>query len=57
VRNFQSERIKVNDASGNPIEKAGVIVWRITDTAKAIFYVADYEQFVSVQSETALRQE
>ncbi|MBV9802707.1 MAG: SPFH domain-containing protein [Solirubrobacterales bacterium] len=55
VRNFQSERIKVNDASGNPIEIAAVIVWRVTDTAKAMFDVADYEQFVTVQSETSLR--
>ena len=55
VRNFQSERIKVNDASGNPIEIAAVVVWRIVDTAKALFDVADYEQFVTVQSETSLR--
>jgi SPFH domain / Band 7 family len=55
VRNFQSERIKVNDASGNPIEIAAVVVWRIVDTAKAAFDVADYEQFVTVQSETSLR--
>jgi regulator of protease activity HflC (stomatin/prohibitin superfamily) len=55
VRNFQSERIKVNDASGNPIEIAAVIVWRVTDTARAAFDVADYEQFVTVQSETSLR--
>lgn len=55
VRNFQSDRIKVNDASGNPIEIAAVIVWRVTDTAKAMFDVADYEQFVTVQSETSLR--
>jgi regulator of protease activity HflC (stomatin/prohibitin superfamily) len=55
VRNFQSERIKVNDASGNPIEIAAVVVWRVTDTAKAVFDVADYEQFVTVQSETSLR--
>ena len=55
VRNFQSDRIKVNDASGNPIEIAAVTVWRVTDTAKALFDVADYEQFVIVQSETALR--
>jgi regulator of protease activity HflC (stomatin/prohibitin superfamily) len=55
VRNFQSERIKVNDASGNPIEIAAVVVWRITDTAKAVFDVADHEQFVTVQSETSLR--
>jgi regulator of protease activity HflC (stomatin/prohibitin superfamily) len=55
VRNFQSERIKVNDASGNPIEIAAVVVWRVTDTARATFDVEDYEQFVVVQSETALR--
>lgn len=55
VRNFQSERIKVNDASGNPIEIAAVVVWRVTDTAKAVFDVEDFEEFVTVQSETALR--
>jgi len=55
VRNFQSERIKVNDASGNPIEIAAVVVWRVTHTAKATFDVEDYEQFVVVQSETAVR--
>jgi regulator of protease activity HflC (stomatin/prohibitin superfamily) len=55
IRNFQSERIKVNDASGNPIEIGAVVVWRITDTAKAVFDVVDYEQFVTVQSETSLR--
>ncbi len=55
VRNFQSERIKVNDASGNPIEIAAVVVWRVIDTAKAEFDVDDYERFVTVQSETSLR--
>ncbi len=55
VRNFQSERIKVNDASGNPIEIAAVVVWRVVDTAKATFDVEDYGQFVVVQSETAVR--
>ena len=55
VRNFQGERIKVNDASGNPIEIAAVVVWRVSDTAKAVFDVEDFEQFVVVQSETALR--
>jgi regulator of protease activity HflC (stomatin/prohibitin superfamily) len=55
VRNFQGERIKVNDASGNPIEVAAVIVWRVTDTAKSVFDVEDFEQFVVVQSETAVR--
>ena len=56
VRSFQTETIKVNDAAGNPIEIAAVVVWRVTDTAKAVFDVDDYEQFVPVQSETALRQ-
>ena len=55
VHNFQSDRIKVNDASGNPIEIAAVVVWRVTDTAKAAFDVENYEQFVVVQSETAVR--
>jgi regulator of protease activity HflC (stomatin/prohibitin superfamily) len=55
VRNFQSDRIKVNDASGNPIEIAAVVVWRVVDTAKAVFDVEDFEQFVVVKSETALR--
>src|SRR6185437_5843962 len=55
VRNFQSDRIKVNDASGNPIEIGAVIVWRVIDSAKAMFDVADHEQFVTVQSETSLR--
>ena len=56
VRNFQSQLMKVNDAAGNPIEIAAVVVWRVTDTARAVFDVDDYEQFVVVQSETALRQ-
>ncbi len=56
VRNLQSEPIKVNDAGGNPIEIAGVLVWRVRDTAKAVFDVEDYEQFVVVQAEAALRQ-
>jgi regulator of protease activity HflC (stomatin/prohibitin superfamily) len=55
VRNFQGERIKVNDASGNPIEIAAVVVWRVVDTAKAVLDVEDFEQFVMVQSETAVR--
>ena len=55
VRNFQSEQIKVNDLSGNPIEIATVLVWRVIDTAKAVFDVEDFEQFVIVQSETAVR--
>jgi regulator of protease activity HflC (stomatin/prohibitin superfamily) len=55
VRNFQSDRIKVNDAAGSPIEIAGVVVWRIADTAKAVFDVENFEQYVVVQSESALR--
>ncbi|MFZ1993997.1 MAG: SPFH domain-containing protein, partial [Solirubrobacteraceae bacterium] len=55
VRNFQSDRIKVNDSSGNPIEIAAVVVWWVTDTATAVFDVEDFQQFVVVQSETALR--
>lgn len=56
VRNFNSERLKVNDASGNPIEIAAVVVFRVVDTYKALFDVDDYNTFVAIQSETALRQ-
>lgn len=55
VRNFESGRLKVNDANGNPIEIAAVIVWRVVDTAEAVFEVDDYENYVSIQSEAALR--
>lgn len=55
VRNFNSKTLKVNDIEGNPIEIAAVIVFRVVDTAKAIFDVDKYEQFVEIQSETALR--
>ncbi|HEX8205453.1 MAG TPA: SPFH domain-containing protein [Solirubrobacteraceae bacterium] len=55
VRNFQSDRIKVNDAQGSPIEIAAVVVWRVVDTAKAVFDVDDFEAFVVIQSETAVR--
>jgi len=55
VRNFQSDRVKVNDASGSPIEIGGVVVWRIADTAKAVFDVEAFEQYIVVQSESALR--
>ncbi|WP_027482803.1 SPFH domain-containing protein [Deinococcus pimensis] len=55
IRNFNSERLKVNDLSGNPIEIAAVIVWRVVDTARASFDVEDYANFVAIQSETALR--
>jgi regulator of protease activity HflC (stomatin/prohibitin superfamily) len=55
VRNFESERLKVNDLAGNPIEIAAVVVWRVVDTAEALFHVDDYDNFVHVQSESALR--
>jgi regulator of protease activity HflC (stomatin/prohibitin superfamily) len=55
VRNFNSERLKVNDISGNPIEIAAVVVFKVVDAAKATFDVEDYKQFVEIQSETALR--
>jgi len=55
VRNFESGKLKVNDLDGNPIEIAAVVVWRVVDTAEALFNVDDYEQFVHVQSEAAVR--
>jgi len=55
VRNFESARLKVNGAEGTPIEIAAVVVWRVVDTAEAIFEVDDYENYVHVQSEAALR--
>jgi len=55
VRNFESERLKVNDLAGNPIEIAAVVVWRVVDTAEALFHVDDFTDFVHVQSEAAIR--
>lgn len=55
VRNFNSQTLKVNDAEGNPIEIGAVVVYKVTDTAKATFDVDQYEKFVGIQSETALR--
>ncbi len=55
VRNFESDRLKVNDIDGNPIEIAAVVVWKVVDTAEAIFEVDDYQHYVHVQSEAALR--
>ncbi len=55
VQNFDSETLKVNDANGNPIEVAAVIVWRVADTARAAFSVEDYEDYVRIQTETAVR--
>jgi len=55
VRNFESGKLKVNDHDGNPIEIAAVVVWRVVETAEAVFEVDDYEHFVHVQSEAAVR--
>jgi regulator of protease activity HflC (stomatin/prohibitin superfamily) len=55
VRNFESGKLKVNDSRGSPIEIAAVVVWKVHDTAEALFEVDDYEEFVQIQSEAALR--
>jgi regulator of protease activity HflC (stomatin/prohibitin superfamily) len=55
VRNFETHELKVNDADGNPINIAAIIVWQVADTAKAMFAVENYTEFVEVQSEAALR--
>ncbi|MEI2775720.1 MAG: SPFH domain-containing protein [Tetrasphaera sp.] len=55
VNNFETNALKVNDASGNPVEIAAIVVWQVADTAKASFSVEDYSSFVRVQSEAALR--
>ena len=55
VRNFESGTLKVNDSNGNPVDIAAVVVWKVVDTAEAMFEVDDYENFVSIQSEAALR--
>jgi regulator of protease activity HflC (stomatin/prohibitin superfamily) len=55
IRNFESARLKVNDNEGNPIEIAAVVVWRVVDTAEAVFEVDDYQNFVKVQTESAVR--
>jgi regulator of protease activity HflC (stomatin/prohibitin superfamily) len=56
VRNFESSKLKVNELEGSPIEIASVVVWQVVDSAEAMFQVDDYENFVHVQSESALRQ-
>jgi regulator of protease activity HflC (stomatin/prohibitin superfamily) len=56
VRNFESGKLKVNDNDGNPIEIGAVVVWQVLDTAEAVFCVDDYENYVHIQSESALRQ-
>ena len=55
VRNFESAKLKVNDTDGNPIEIAAVVVWRVVDTAEAVFEVDDYENYMKVQTEAAVR--
>jgi len=55
VRNFESGKLKVNDLDGNPIEIASVVVWRVVDTAEAVFEVENFENYVKVQTESAIR--
>lgn len=55
VRNFETGKLKVNDSHGSPIEIAAVVVWKVFDSAEATFEVDDYEEFVHIQSESALR--
>ena len=55
IRNHETAQAKVNDADGNPIEIAAVVVWRVQDTAKATYAVDDYTKFVAIQTETAVR--
>src|SRR5262245_19773028 len=55
MRNLNGERLKVNDKRGNPIEIAAVVVWKVDDTAQAVFDVDDYENYVQIQSESAVR--
>ncbi len=55
IRNFESGKLKVNDSNGSPIEIAAVVVWKVIDTAEAVFEVDDFEEFVTIQSEAALR--
>lgn len=55
VRNFETNELKVNDADGNPVNIAAIVVWQVADTAKSVFAVEAYENFVTVQAESALR--
>lgn len=55
IRNFETGRMKVNDIDGNPVEIASIVVWKVVDTAEACFHVDDYEKFVAIQSEAAVR--
>jgi regulator of protease activity HflC (stomatin/prohibitin superfamily) len=55
VRNFETNRLKVNDSEGNPVEIAAIVVWQVADTARSTYAVDDYQDFVTVQAESALR--
>jgi regulator of protease activity HflC (stomatin/prohibitin superfamily) len=55
VRNFETARLKVNDARANPVEIAAIVVWKVVETAEALFEVDDYQKYVAVQSESAVR--
>ncbi|MGY8755697.1 MAG: SPFH domain-containing protein, partial [Candidatus Poseidoniales archaeon] len=55
IRNFESAKLKVNDVNANPIEIAAVVVWKVVDTAEALFEVDNYQNYVQIQSEAALR--
>lgn len=55
VRNFETNHLKVNDADGNPVEIAAIVVWQVADTARAVYAVDDYDNFIRVQAESALR--
>ena len=55
VRNFETNHLKVNDAEGNPVEIAAIVVWQVSDTSRALYAVDDYLNFVRVQAESALR--
>jgi regulator of protease activity HflC (stomatin/prohibitin superfamily) len=55
VRNFETNHLKVNDADGNPVEIAAIVVWQVADTSRAVYSVDDYDDFVRVQAESALR--
>ena len=56
IRNFETKHLRVNDADGNPVEIAAIVVWQVSDTARAVYAVDDYLGFVTVQAESALRQ-
>jgi hypothetical protein len=55
VRNFETNHLKVNDADGNPVEIAAIVVWQVADTSRAVYAVDDYRNFIEVQAESALR--